>query len=38
MLVDCDGAVGLDAFIRWLKAEAGVTSTESKLVLRGVSG
>ncbi len=38
MLVDCDGAVGLDAFIRWLKAEAGVASTESKLVLRGVSG
>jgi len=38
IIVDCDGAEGLDAFIRWLKAEAGVARTESKFVLRPVSG
>lgn len=38
VIVDCDGSEGLDAFIRWLKADAAVASTESKLVLRAVSG
>lgn len=38
IIVDCAGAEGLDAFIRWLKAEAGVARTESKFVLRPVSG
>ena len=38
VIVDCAGADGLDAFIRWLKADAAVASTESKLVLRAVSG
>jgi Lrp/AsnC family leucine-responsive transcriptional regulator len=38
VIVDCDGPEGLDAFIRWLKAEAAVASTESKLVLRAVTG
>ena len=38
VIVDCAGADGLDAFIRWLKSEAAVASTESKLVLRAVSG
>lgn len=38
IIVDCDGAEGLDAFIRWLKAEAGVARTESKFVLRPVTG
>lgn len=38
VIVDCAGAEGLDAFIRWLKADAAVASTESKLVLRAVSG
>ncbi len=38
VMVDCRGAEGLDAFIRWLKADAGVASTESKVVLRGVTG
>lgn len=38
VIVDCAGADGLDAFIRWLKSEAAVVSTESKLVLRAVSG
>lgn len=38
VIVDCVGAVGLDAFIRWLKAEGGVARTESKFVLRPVIG
>jgi len=38
IVVDCVGADGLDTFIRWLKADAAVASTESKLVLRGVTG
>ena len=38
IIVDCDGAERLDAFIRWLKAEAGVARTESKFVLRPVTG
>ena len=38
VIVDCDGAEGLDAFIRWLKADAAVANTESKLVLRAVHG
>ncbi len=37
IIVDCAGAEGLDAFIRWLKADAGVARTESKFVLRPVS-
>ncbi len=36
IIVDCAGADGLDAFIRWLKAEGGVARTESKFVLRPV--
>lgn len=36
LLVDCDGAEGLDTFVRWLRTEAGAASTESKLVLRSV--
>ena len=38
IIVDCAGAEGLDAFIRWLKADAGVARTESKFVLRPVTG
>jgi Lrp/AsnC family transcriptional regulator, leucine-responsive regulatory protein len=38
ILVDCAGPEGLDAFIRWLKAEAGATRTESRVVLRRVVG
>lgn len=38
LIVDCAGAEGLDAFIRWLKADAGVARTESKFVLRPVLG
>ncbi|MEK7422746.1 MAG: Lrp/AsnC family transcriptional regulator [Actinomycetota bacterium] len=36
MIVDCAGAEGLDGFIRWLKAEAGVARTESRFVLRPI--
>lgn len=38
VIVDCVGAEGLDAFIRWLKVEGGVARTESKFVLRPVIG
>ncbi len=37
IIVDCAGAEGLDTFIRWLKADAGVARTESKFVLRPVT-
>ena len=36
IIVDCAGAEGLDSFIRWLKADAGVARTESKFVLRPI--
>lgn len=36
IVVDCAGAEGLDAFVRWLKADAGVARTESKFVLRPI--
>lgn len=36
--VECEGAEGLDAFVRWLRAEAGVARTETKLLLRVVAG
>ncbi|CAB4823099.1 unannotated protein [freshwater metagenome] len=36
IIVECEGAEGLDMFIRWLKAEAGVARTESKFVLRPI--
>ncbi|TDT16777.1 AsnC family transcriptional regulator [Ilumatobacter fluminis] len=34
--VACHGADGLDTFVRWLRSEAGVASTETKLLLRVV--
>ena len=34
--VACRGADGLDTFVRWLRSEAGVASTETKLILRVV--
>lgn len=36
IIVECEGADGLDAFIRWLRSDAGVARTESKLLLRVV--
>ena len=38
VIVDCAGSAGLDAFVRWLKADAGVARTESKFVLRPIIG
>ena len=38
IIVDCAGAGGLDSFIRWLKADAGVARTESRFVLRPIVG
>jgi Lrp/AsnC family leucine-responsive transcriptional regulator len=38
IIVDCEGAEGLDEFIRWLKTDGGVARTESKFVLRPVLG
>ncbi len=38
VLADCAGPDGLDVLVRWLKQEAGVARTESKVVLRGVLG
>lgn len=38
IVVDCAGAAGLDSFIRWLKADAGVARTESRFVLRPIVG
>jgi Lrp/AsnC family leucine-responsive transcriptional regulator len=37
LIVDCAGTAGLDAFVRWLKAEAGAARTESRVVLRPVT-
>jgi Lrp/AsnC family leucine-responsive transcriptional regulator len=34
IIVECVGAEGLDAFVRWLRADAGVARTETKLLLR----
>lgn len=36
ILVECEGADGLDRFVRWLRGDAGVARTESKLILRAV--
>lgn len=36
IIVDCVGSEGLDSFVRWLKADAGVARTESKFVLRPI--
>lgn len=38
VLVECEGADGLDAFVRWLRGDAAVARTESKLLLRAVVG
>ena len=36
IVVECEGAEGLDTFVRWLRADAGVARTETKLLLRVV--
>jgi Lrp/AsnC family leucine-responsive transcriptional regulator len=37
IMVECEGADGLDAFVRWLRADAGVARTETKMLLRVVT-
>lgn len=37
IIVECRGADGLDMFVRWLRAEAGVSRTETKMLLRIVT-
>jgi Lrp/AsnC family transcriptional regulator, leucine-responsive regulatory protein len=37
IVVECAGADGLDRFVRWLRAEAGVSRTETKMLLRVVA-
>lgn len=38
MVVECEGADGLDAFVRWVRADGAVARTESKLMLRSIVG
>lgn len=38
IIVECRGAEGLDGFVRWLRADAGVARTETKMLLRVVAG
>lgn len=38
VIVECGGAEGLDAFVRWLRADEVVARTESQLVLRTIVG
>ena len=36
VIVECAGAEGLDAFVRWVRADAVVARTESQLILRTI--
>ncbi len=38
IVAECAGAEGLDAFVRWVRADEAVARTESKLMLRSVIG
>jgi len=38
IVAECAGAEGLDAFVRWVRADQAVARTESKLLLRSVVG
>lgn len=37
VVVECEGADGLDAFVRWVRADKAVARTESKLILRSIT-
>jgi Lrp/AsnC family leucine-responsive transcriptional regulator len=37
VVVECEGADGLDAFVRWVRADEAVARTESKLILRSIT-
>lgn len=36
IVAECSGAAGLDAFVRWVRADEAAARTESKLMLRSV--
>ena len=36
VVADCAGASGLDAFVRWMRADGAVSRTETKLVVRSI--
>lgn len=36
IIVECEGAQGLDAFVRWVRADEVVARTESQLILRTI--
>ncbi len=38
IVVECVGADGLDAFVRWVRADEAVARTETKLMLRSIVG
>jgi Lrp/AsnC family transcriptional regulator, leucine-responsive regulatory protein len=38
IVAECAGPEGLDAFVRWVRADQAVARTESKLMLRSVIG
>jgi len=38
IVAECIGANGLDAFVRWMRADTAVGRTESKLMLRSLVG
>ncbi|BAN02559.1 Lrp/AsnC family transcriptional regulator [Ilumatobacter coccineus] len=38
IVAECVGAEGLDAFVRWVRADHAVARTESKLMLRSIVG
>lgn len=38
IVVECAGTEGLDSFVRWVRADRAVASTESRLMLRSIVG
>ncbi|MEM1332036.1 MAG: Lrp/AsnC family transcriptional regulator [Actinomycetota bacterium] len=38
IVAECHGTDGLDAFVRWVRADPAVSSTESRLLLRSLVG
>ena len=38
VVVECRGTTGLDAFVRWVRADPAVATTESRLILRSIVG
>lgn len=36
IVAECEGPEGLDAFVRWVRADRAVARTESKLMLRSI--